>query len=245
MTLAKGSTAEVVWHELECGGYRRDLGLWRTLAEQHGDPVLEIGAGTGRVALTLARAGYRVTALERDPALLAELSRRARELPVRVAEADARHFALEDRFALCIVAMQTIQLFGGSAGRRAFLASARRHLRDGGIVAVAIVEQLTLFRATGDGHELPAEACDRDGVLYSSRPTAVLSDASGFLLERRREASSQTGEHAVENESVRIDRLTAAELESEAVSVGLHPAGRTSVPATPEHTGSTVVVLSA
>ena len=61
---APGPPAEVVWHDLECGSYRADLPLWRDLAERHGDPILDVGAGTGRVSLDLAQAGHRVTALD-------------------------------------------------------------------------------------------------------------------------------------------------------------------------------------
>jgi len=46
----------VVWHDLECGGYRVDLQAWLELAERAGGPVLDVGAGTGRVSLALARA---------------------------------------------------------------------------------------------------------------------------------------------------------------------------------------------
>ena len=40
----------VIWHDLECGAYAEDLPLWRALAAEHGDPVLDVGAGTGRVS---------------------------------------------------------------------------------------------------------------------------------------------------------------------------------------------------
>ena len=73
-----GSAVSVIWHDLECGAYAEDLPLWRALAAEHGDPVLDVGAGTGRVALDLARAGHRVTALDRDPELLEALARRAK-----------------------------------------------------------------------------------------------------------------------------------------------------------------------
>src|SRR5689334_15619452 len=114
----------VVWHDVECGSYVEDLPLWRSLAAEYGDPVLDVGAGTGRVTLDLARAGYRVTALDRDPELLAALerrlgenSRKARVVPQTVV-ADARDFDLgESRFPLVIVPMQTIQLLGGAEGR--------------------------------------------------------------------------------------------------------------------------------
>ena len=50
---------DVLWHDLECGGYDLDLPLWRELADREGSPVLDVGAGTGRVALDLARRGPR------------------------------------------------------------------------------------------------------------------------------------------------------------------------------------------
>src|SRR5207244_3963878 len=68
---------QVAWHDLECGGYRADFALWHELAQANPGPVLEVGAGTGRVALELARAGYAVTALDRDPALRAARGTRA------------------------------------------------------------------------------------------------------------------------------------------------------------------------
>ena len=48
--------AHVVWHDVECGGYDADLPLWRELAREAGGPVLDVGAGTGRVALRARRA---------------------------------------------------------------------------------------------------------------------------------------------------------------------------------------------
>ncbi len=102
-----------IWHDLECGPYSEDLALWRALASECGDPILDIGAGTGRVTIDLAARGHQVTALDRDPVLLAELERRSQGLTVTTALGDARDFSLGRRFALCVVPMQTIQLLGG------------------------------------------------------------------------------------------------------------------------------------
>jgi SAM-dependent methyltransferase len=236
-------TSDVIWHDLECGAYVEDLPLWRALAEERGDPILEIGAGTGRVALDLARHGHRVTALELDPALLAELERRARSLQVHPVLADARDFSLPTRFSLLLVPMQTVQLLGGGAGRRPFFARVRDHLRAGGLAAIAIIDTLEPF----DEEELVAvplpDICELEGIVYSSQPTAVRADADGFVLERRREAISAAGERVVEANAIRLDRLAPAELEAEARAAGLKAAGRLRVPATADYAGSIVVLL--
>jgi SAM-dependent methyltransferase len=235
----------VIWHDVECGSYAEDISLWRSLADEHGDPVLDVGAGTGRIALDLARQGHEVVALDRDRALLAELTRRATGLNVTAVAGDARTFDLERRFALCIVPMQTIQLLGGGEGRRAFLARARDHLRPDGVLAIAIAPMLDLFEVVdGDLSPLP-DIREVDGVVYSSLPTAVRAETDGFVLERRRERITAAGARSVEHDVIRLDRVTAAELESEAHDVGLRRAGRESVAATADYVGSEVVLLRA
>ena len=235
----------VIWHDVECGGYAQDLSLWRSLADEHGDPVLDVGAGTGRIALDLARRGHEVVALDHDPALVAELARRASGLGVTAIAADARDFDLGRKFGLCIVPMQTIQLLGGAAGRRAFLDCARRHLRPAGLLAVAIAPELELFEVVDGGIAPLPDIREVDGVVYSSLPTAVRSDSEGFVLERRRERISASGSRSVEQDVIRLDRLTGDELESEARAAGLRPAGRAAVAATDDYVGSEVVLLRA
>ncbi|MCY3645430.1 MAG: class I SAM-dependent methyltransferase [Chloroflexi bacterium] len=48
-----------------------DLDFWLPLVAEHGGPVLEVGAGTGRIALPLARAAHAVAALDPSPAVAA------------------------------------------------------------------------------------------------------------------------------------------------------------------------------
>jgi SAM-dependent methyltransferase len=183
----------VIWHDIECGRYAEDLELWRSLAERHGDPVLDIGAGTGRTALDLAKRGHRVTALDQDPELVAELRRRAHGLELDVVLADARSFALGRRFALCMMPMQTIQLLGGRDGRAAFLRCALAHLEPGGVLAVALSSELEPYEVLDGGPAPMPDVLEREGVLYASQPVAVREDADGYVLARRRETVDARG----------------------------------------------------
>jgi SAM-dependent methyltransferase len=234
-----------IWHDLECGSYAADLPLWRMLAAKHGDPVLEIGAGTGRVAIDLARRGHRVTALDHDAELLGELSRRAEGLELATALADARAFELDQRFALCLVPMQTIQLLGGLDGRRACLQCARHHLDEGGVLAAALASRLEAYELPDGGPGLLPDMCERDGVVYASHPTAIRADGNGFVLERRRETVTPDGHRTAEANVIKLDRVLPAEIEHEAADAGLEPAGRAMIPPTKDYSGSEVVILRA
>jgi SAM-dependent methyltransferase len=238
-------TAEANWHDLECGHYGEDLSFWRQLAAATGGPVLDVGAGTGRTTLELARAGLAVLALDLDDALLAVLRARAQGLEVRTMVADARAFWLGETFALCIVPMQTVQLLGGSDGRTQFLECARQHLEPEGVLAVAVAEELECFE-TVDGLPGPLpDVGEIDGVVLSSRPVAVRVDGDGFVLERRRETVSADGRLSTERNLIHLDRLEAGTLETEAAAVGLRAVDRVTIAATDDYVGTTVVMLRA
>ena len=259
------SSTEVVWHDLECGSYDADLPLWRELADRSAldsrrARVLDVGAGSGRVALALARAGHRVTAVDLDRDLLGALKKRAAGLGVETLCADARTFELSRAdFDLCLLPMQTVQLFGGSVERTAFLRRAGAHLRPGGLLALAIVTAVEPFDCD-EGDPGPAPELARvDGILYSSRATRVCSLGDRVLIERERRICpdrasgpanalddwpSPAGRPAERN-VVELHCLGASQLEREAVGAGLHPESIRELAPTQDHVGSTVVILRA
>lgn len=69
---------------------RRDVGFWRRVAARANGPVLELGCGTGRVSLPLARAGIDVVGIDRSAPMLA----RARRHIARAARGDDQDGAL-------------------------------------------------------------------------------------------------------------------------------------------------------
>ncbi len=235
------SAAHVTWHDLECGAYRADLALWLSLASAQGGPVLDLGAGTGRVALALAAAAVEVVALDRDPVLLEALRERAEGLPVRTVTADARDFALDERFTLVLAPMQTVQLLGGETGRAAFLRCSLRHLAPRGLLAAAIADELEVYSPHA---VLPEpDVLERDGWTWISQPTAVRVEGERVLIERMRERIAPDGQRRLAADQVRLDRLSVAQLAAEAERVGLRTLPPRRIEATEEHVGSAVVLL--
>ena len=237
--------SDVIWHDVECGAYAADLPFWRALASAEAGPILDVGAGVGRVALDLARHGHDVTALDRDPELLAELGARAREagLEVRTELADAAGFELAGApFGLIVVPMQTIQLLPGRAARAAFLASAREHLAAGGLVALALSEQLEAFEAD-PAAPLPPDRGERNGWRYLSFPVAIRPRGDVVVLERVRQAIAPDGSASLADDAIELAALSAPELEAEGAAAGLRPEPRARIADTDAHVGSTVVML--
>ena len=231
----------MIWHDVECGSYAADLPLWRELAAEARGPILDVGAGTGRVAVDLHRRGYDVQALDVDAALLDALRERAPGVQTHVA--DARDFALDRRFALVIAPMQTVQLLGGARERDAFLRCARRHLARGGLLAVALANTLDDF---DEGEvEVAPDMREVDGVVYASRPTAVRAEGDGFVLERVRERIDAAGTRTVEPNRIRLARVSAERLNAEGAALGFHPEPARGVAATEDHVGSEVAMLRA
>lgn len=233
----------VIWHDVENGGYEADLPLWRELAGQAGGPILDLGAGTGRVALDLAAAGHEVTAVDSDALLLDELARRAEELGIEVAcvNADARRLAPIGRFSLVIAPMQFMQIMGGASARAEVLAKAAVCLGPGGTFAAAIADLDEAVAAEDAPPPVPDVGQSGDWI-YSSLPLDVRPEPGGVAVEWLRQVVSPAGDLTEARHTQLLDSLTPEELEREAAAQALRPVARHTVPETAAYIGSMVVV---
>jgi SAM-dependent methyltransferase len=94
------------FYDLLHPGGREDVGLWLSFAGRSGQPVLEAGCGTGRIALELARAGHDVTGIDPSAAMLARARERAEDDGVDVELLEGRVLDLvlaPDRYGLVLV----------------------------------------------------------------------------------------------------------------------------------------------
>jgi SAM-dependent methyltransferase len=241
------SAEAAIWHDVECGSYDADLDLWRRLAADADGAVLDVGAGTGRITLDLARRGHEVVALDADPELISECSRRAaaERLVVETICADARDFTLTREVALVIVPMQTLQLLGGAAGRARFLRCAARCLRPGGLLAAALADALDgqLDDDPDDAVRPMPDIREIDGTVYASHPIRVRREPGGVVIERIRETVAPDGRRSAEGNEIRLDDVDAATVAREAQPVGFRPRPALAVPPTDDYVGSEVVVL--
>jgi ubiquinone/menaquinone biosynthesis C-methylase UbiE len=115
-----------------------DVDWYRLRAMESGGPVLELGAGTGRVTLAIAGAGVAIHALDASEEMLAALERKRQSSALEVRErirlvhGDMRTFDLRERFPLIISPFRAFLHNVSEADQLACLARVRRHLRPGG-----------------------------------------------------------------------------------------------------------------
>ncbi len=129
-------SAYAQFYDLDHGNLDADLLLIEQYAALCGPPILELACGTGRVLLPLARQGYQITGVDISPKMLAVARRKieAEGLAGRVTlvEQDMRHLALEGRFNLAFVALNSFMHLLTPEDQLASLACIRQYLNPGG-----------------------------------------------------------------------------------------------------------------
>lgn len=152
-----------------------------------GGTVLELGAGTGRIALPLAGAGFCVTALDASARILARLRAKPGGVDVRTVVADMQTPPLRGPFDVVLCAFNTLFSLPDQAAQVRCVAAAAALLPVGGIFVVeAAVPQP--WRLDEQGHSLTdvrddqvaLDVADHDPVAQTIRSARVIiSDSLG------------------------------------------------------------------
>lgn len=136
--------ADATLYDFEYRRRRADVRWYRDLARRvlgDGGHILELGAGSGRVTVPLARDGHTVVALDQSQPMLDALAARRARLPpsvrdrIDIRRGDLRSFALGRRFGLVIAAFNVLEHLYTRVELDACLRAVRRHLAPDGVFA--------------------------------------------------------------------------------------------------------------
>jgi len=131
---------------------RRDVQFWQRMAARAGGSVLELGCGTGRVTLPVARAGARIFGIDRSGQMLAHARRRSKRarLGRRISwiRGDIRSlpFRSSVRFGLVMAPYGILQSLVRESDLTATLSAVNRVLPRGGIFGVDLVPDLPVWK---------------------------------------------------------------------------------------------------
>lgn len=217
-------------YDLDLADDPGDLDLYLALAGRAGGPILELAVGTGRLALPLAEAGYDVTGVDIDPAMLDRARTRAAGSEGRhrltLVEADLVGLRLPDagRYRLGFIALNSLMVLPSRESQRAALRTLAEHLGPGGLAAVDVwlpdAEDLARF----DGRivlEWPRQDPD-SGAVVTKAASALHDSASASVTMTT--LFEEGGQGEPPRRWVRNDRLrlvTAGELRGYAEDAGL------------------------
>jgi SAM-dependent methyltransferase len=125
----------------------RLFGRWATRPVM---TVLDLGCGTGRHAIPLARRGLRVTGVDRSPDMLRHATSNAADANVshrvQLLSGDLRSFRLGQKFDAALLMFAVLGYQIGNADVLSALRSARSHLYDGGLLVLDAWSGIAVLR---------------------------------------------------------------------------------------------------
>jgi SAM-dependent methyltransferase len=136
-------------YDFSYADFTDDVDFYENLARAVDGPILELGAGSGRVAISLAQSGFDVTGIDTSPSMLEQASRRVASLgklkgKLDLIEADMTAFDLSRRFGMVFVAANTFQHLLTTKDQAACLSRVAAHLQPGGLFAMSIRSPVTV-----------------------------------------------------------------------------------------------------
>ncbi len=146
-------------YDLDVSGDPGDLDLYLALAERAGGPIVELCAGSGRIAVPLALAGHRVTGVDEDPAMLERAEARARDAGLdsqtrpQLVLGDVHSASIpgSGTFGLGIIGLNSLLLLGDARSQRRAVSILAGLLAPGGLAVVDLWLPLAEDLARFDG----------------------------------------------------------------------------------------------
>jgi SAM-dependent methyltransferase len=181
--------------------------------------ILELGLGTGRLALPLVARGFDVDGIEASSAMAALLSARPGARRVGVIRADLADFDLERHdYAVAVCAVSTLFMLPGPSAQQACVRASAAHLRPGGQLFIeAFRPDPTRFDERGQRTET------RPTVDGSTHRVRSRHDATARTIHIVHELGDDSGSAAYE---VTLHYASTAEIDAMATAAGLVPVAR-------------------
>ncbi|HEX6163532.1 MAG TPA: class I SAM-dependent methyltransferase [Vicinamibacterales bacterium] len=142
------------WENAQTVG-RRDIAFWQRMATPVKGPILELGCGTGRVAIPVAKAGATVFGIDRSESMLARGQKKVRRARlqslVKLVRGDIRHLPFPDRtFPLVMAPYGILQSLLDEELLAATLKDVRRVLTRNGVFGMELVADLPAWDEYAD-----------------------------------------------------------------------------------------------
>jgi len=215
-------------YDVYIGAGPDDLPVYQAQADRLGGPILEVGAGAGRLTVPLARRGARVVAVDVSAAMLARLTARLTTEPpeiqrrVRVIRADAQRLPLRGVFPLILLPYYTLNDLRTAEAQRKALTEVARFLAHGGCVMVDVFVPISRIAHCPPEPMLRRDTLHTDGRRVRAWTGYALDPAT--QVERRRhifESTSRDGR--VERREFHTERrwITFDEMPRLAAAAGL------------------------
>ena len=153
---------------------RRDVDFYVDEATNVRGRVLEVGCGTGRILLPIARSGRAIEGVDASPEMLDRCRTKLREEPdgvqrrVTLHQGDARSFDIGRQFALVTAPFRVVQHLTTVDDQLGFLDSAARHLAPGGQLVFDVFNPNF------------AALVSADGIEREDTPNTTLPDGRSF-----------------------------------------------------------------
>ena len=129
------------YYDAEVGEKTDDLLMYSRLAEEYGEPIFDVGCGTGRVLLHLAQEGYTVHGIDDSPSMLNRLNNKLQAMPhlqefISYTQGDVLTFETDERYKMVLLTYNALMHFHLQSTQIQLLENLRKIMADNGLLVL-------------------------------------------------------------------------------------------------------------